>query len=182
MLVVADVTLDGDDAHSGHVDVPAVDKVAFGHGAQDTGIDGIAVDDFELGESDPLFKARGCAHTRYHHEFNKLLGLHGQLATLGFFEAVFGRRDVFRSKRFEELTVRTEHCSDKYGRTLCTHHLQLVLPKLLLLGLVEKGKLADMVDKDVAEDGETGVERRDLANVGAEGRAESAQGCRRVEF
>ena len=55
------------------------------------------------------------------------------------------------------------------------YHLQLILPKLLLLGLVEKGKLADMVDKDVSEDGQLGVERRHLPKVGLEGCAKPPQ-------
>lgn len=163
MLVVANVALDGCYAHTGHIDVPAVDKVALGHGAQDTSIDRIAVHDFELGKSDALFKTGRSADTRDHHQLNKLLGLHGQLAALSLFEAVFGRRYVFRSKGLEE-------------------HLQLVLPKLLLFRLVEEREFANMVDKDVAEDREAGLERRDLANIGSEGCAESTEGCWRVEF
>lgn len=63
-----------------------------------------------------------------------------------------------------------------------THHLQLVLPELLLPGLVEERKLADMVDEDVAQDGEFGVERRDLAEFGFEGGAKAAQGGWGVEL
>ena len=63
-----------------------------------------------------------------------------------------------------------------------TYHLQLILPKLFLFRLVEERELADMVNKDVAEDGEAGIERRDFANVGPERCAESTEGCRGVEF
>jgi len=60
--------------------------------------------------------------------------------------------------------------------------LQLVLPELLLLGLVEEGKLAHMVDEDVSKERELRVQRRDLAKVGLEGRAEASQRCGRVEL
>lgn len=46
-----------------------------------------------------------------------------------------------------------------------TYHLQLILPELLLPGLVEKGKVANMVDKDVTEDWKLRVEGRDLTDV-----------------
>ncbi len=54
-----------------------------------------------------------------------------------------------------------------------THHLQLILPKLLLLGLVEEGELADMVDKDISEDGQLGIEGRHLPEFGLERCTES---------
>lgn len=103
MLVVANVALDGYYAHAGHIDVPAVDKVTLRHRAQDASIDRIAVHNFELGEPDPLFKTRRGSDAGDHHKLNELLGLHRQLAALGFFKAVFGRRDVFGSKGLEEL-------------------------------------------------------------------------------
>lgn len=63
-----------------------------------------------------------------------------------------------------------------------TYHLQPILPKLLLPRLVEKWKLADMVDKDVAQDRQLRVERRHLAILGPEGGAEAPQRRRRVEL
>lgn len=41
--------------------------------------------------------------------------------------------------------------------------LQLVLPEFFLARLVEEGEVADMVDEDVAEDGEFGVDGGDFA-------------------
>ena len=63
-----------------------------------------------------------------------------------------------------------------------TYHLELVLPELLLLGLIKEREVAHMVDEDVPEDGEVGVERGDLPKVGLEGGAESAQGGGGVEL
>lgn len=60
--------------------------------------------------------------------------------------------------------------------------MQLVLPELLLPRLVKERELADVVAEDVAEDGQAGVERRDLADVGLEWRAEAAEGRGRVEL
>jgi hypothetical protein len=64
----------------------------------------------------------------------------------------------------------------------CTYHLQLVLPKLLLLGLVEEGEVAHMVDEYEAQQGELRVLWGDLAGVGAEGRTEALEGGGRREF
>lgn len=63
-----------------------------------------------------------------------------------------------------------------------TYHLQPILPKLLLPRLVEKWKLADMVDKDVAQNRQLRVERRHLAILGSEGGAKAPQRRRRVEL
>jgi hypothetical protein len=63
-----------------------------------------------------------------------------------------------------------------------TYHLQLVLPKLLLLGLVEEREVADMVDEYEAQQGELRVLGRNLASVGAKGRAEALQGGGGGEF
>jgi hypothetical protein len=57
-----------------------------------------------------------------------------------------------------------------------TYHLQFVLPKLLLLGLVQEGEVAHMVDEDEAQQRELRVLGRNLAGVGAEGRAEALEG------
>lgn len=63
-----------------------------------------------------------------------------------------------------------------------TYHLELVLPELLLLRLVEKWKVAHMVDEDVSEYREIRVERGYLSKIGLEGGAESAQGSRGVQL
>jgi hypothetical protein len=52
--------------------------------------------------------------------------------------------------------------------------LEFVLPKLLLLGLVEKGKLANMVNEYIPQDGELRIEGRDLAKLGLERGAKSS--------
>lgn len=59
---------------------------------------------------------------------------------------------------------------------MVTYHLKLVLPEFLLFRLVEEGEFADMMNEYVSQDGKLGVERRYLAIVGLEGRAESAEG------
>lgn len=60
--------------------------------------------------------------------------------------------------------------------------LQFVLPEFLLAGLVEEREVADMVDEDVAEDGEFGVDGGDFAVFRFEGGAEAVQGGWGVEF
>lgn len=60
--------------------------------------------------------------------------------------------------------------------------LQLVLPEFLLAGLVQEGEVADMVDEDVAQDREFGVDGGDLSVFGFEGGAEAVQGGWGVEF
>ena len=103
MLMIANIALDRCSAHAGHVDVPAVDKIAFGHRAQDPGVNGVTVHNFQLRKANALFKTRGRSHARDHHQLDELLSLEGQLPALGLLEPIFGRRDVFRSKRFEKL-------------------------------------------------------------------------------
>jgi hypothetical protein len=44
-----------------------------------------------------------------------------------------------------------------------THDLKLILPKLLLSRLVQKWKVANMVDKDVPQNGELGFLGRHFA-------------------
>lgn len=46
-----------------------------------------------------------------------------------------------------------------------THYLQFVLPELLLFGLIEKGKVADMVDEDKPHEGQLGVFGRHFSSV-----------------
>jgi hypothetical protein len=64
----------------------------------------------------------------------------------------------------------------------CTYHLQFVLPKLLLLGLVEKREVAHMVNEYEAQQRELRVLGSNLAGVGAEGRAKALEGGGRREF
>lgn len=54
-----------------------------------------------------------------------------------------------------------------------THHLQLFLPELRLLRLVEERKVANMMDEDVSKDWEFGIKGRDLAVLGTKWRTES---------
>lgn len=63
-----------------------------------------------------------------------------------------------------------------------TYHLQLILPKLLLPSLIKKREIADVVDKDVAQDRELRIFGGDLAVVGLEGGSEAAQGRWGVEL
>ena len=46
--------------------------------------------------------------------------------------------------------------------------LQLVLPEFLLAGLVQEGEVADMVDEDVAQDREFGVDEAVQGGWGVE--------------
>lgn len=103
MLVVSNVALDRGDTDSGNVDVPAIDVVSFGESVHDACIDGVAVDDLDLGEADTLFKSGRSTDSRDHHQLDELLGLDGELAALGLFETVLGGGNLFRRERFEEL-------------------------------------------------------------------------------
>jgi hypothetical protein len=67
---------------------------------------------------------------------------------------------MFCSKGFQKLpsSEELETCARKERKIATkvrghTHYLQLILPKLLFSGLVEKGKVANMVDKDVSKNG-----------------------------
>ena len=60
--------------------------------------------------------------------------------------------------------------------------MKFVLPKLLLLGLVEEGELANMVYEDVAQEWKLRVNGRHFSELGLEGGAESSQGGRRVKL
>lgn len=185
MLVVSNSMLDGADVHTGHVDIPAVDVVALRQGMHEARVDGVAVDDLNLGEADTLLKARGSLDARHHHQLDELLAFCCELPTFGFFESIFGRGNVLGRKRFEELLWRGKqafNAGSSLGGVAATYHLQLVLPKLLLAGLVEEGKVANMVNEDVAKDGQLGVEGRDFADVRLEGRAEALEGGGGVEL
>lgn len=111
----------------------------------------------------PLLIPRRRRNSRHHHQLHQLLTFPRQFASLGLFQAVLGRGDVFVRKGLEE-------------------DLQLVLPEFLLAGLVQEGEVADMMDEDVAQDGEFGVNGGDFAVFGFEGGAEAVQGGWGVEF
>lgn len=57
MLVVPDVPLHGSHTHTGDINVPVVKVVSLRHSVHHPGIDGIAVDDLDLGEPYALFEA-----------------------------------------------------------------------------------------------------------------------------
>ena len=59
-----------------------------------------------------------------------------------------------------------------------TYNLQLILPEFLFASLVKKGKVADMVDKDVSQKGQLGFLRGDLAMFGSKRGAKALEGCR----
>lgn len=63
-----------------------------------------------------------------------------------------------------------------------TYHLQLVLPELLLLGLVQEWEVADMVNKDIPQDWQFRVNGRNLAIFRSEGRAKALQCRGRVQL
>lgn len=90
VFVLPDLPLDGDDAHASNVYIPAIDVIAFGHRMQQPGINGVAVDNLNLGKSNSLFESRRRSYSRNHHQLNELLSLDGKLSTLGFLESVFG--------------------------------------------------------------------------------------------
>jgi hypothetical protein len=60
-------------------------------------------------------------------------------------------------------------------RVGCTYDLQLFLPKLLLLRLIQKRKLSDMMHKDIPQDRQLRVQRTYFAKVGFERRAEALE-------
>jgi len=57
-----------------------------------------------------------------------------------------------------------------------TYHLQLVLPEFLLPRLIKERELSHMVNEDVSQNGELGVQRRYLAKLGFEGGTKPTQG------
>ena len=88
MLMIPDVALDRYHPDAGDVNVPPVEVVALGHGPQDARIDGIGVDNLELGESDPLLEPRRRRDARDHHQLDELLRLECQLPPLGLLQPV----------------------------------------------------------------------------------------------
>lgn len=184
--MIADIPLDGDHADRRNVDIPAVKVVPLGKGMHDASVDGVAVHELNLREPDPLFEPRRGPDPRHHHELDQLLGFQGEFSPLRLLEAVLGRGDVLGRKRLQELRAQdmlaTANASRMLGCAGLTYHLKLVLPELLLPRLIEERKVAHMVDEDVPEDGQLGVEGGDLPKVGLERGAEPAQGSRGVEL
>ena len=68
------------------------------------------------------------------------------------------------------------------NRIIITHHLKLILPELLLARLIKEGKVANMVDEDVSQNGQFGLLRGDFTVIGSKWRAEALEGGGRVEF
>lgn len=110
-----------------------------------------SLDNLHLREAYPFFVARRSGDTGDHHELDQLLCFQCQFASFCFFEAILGGGDVLACKRFEELLKLPCQRSPIVARVMSpTHHLQLVLPKFLLLGLVQKREVSHMVDEYVA--------------------------------
>jgi hypothetical protein len=63
-----------------------------------------------------------------------------------------------------------------------TYHLELVLPELLLLGLVEEWEFADMVDEDVPKDWKLRIKGGYLAEVRFERGTKSSEGSWGVQL
>jgi len=76
------------EAHSGKVNVPAINVVAFWHGVHYARVDGVTVNEFNLGEPDPLLESGRCLDARNDHQLDELPALDGQLAPLGLLESV----------------------------------------------------------------------------------------------
>lgn len=103
VLVLSDVALDRNDANTCYIDIPSIYIVSLGNRVHDSSFNRVAVNDFNLGESNALLEARGSADARHHHQFDKLLGLDGKLPTLCFLESVFRRGNTFAGKGLQKL-------------------------------------------------------------------------------
>lgn len=57
-----------------------------------------------------------------------------------------------------------------------TYHLQLILPKLLLARLVQKWEIAHMMHKNIPQNWQLRIDRRDLAELRFKRGAETVQG------
>lgn len=104
--VIPDGPLDAGLAHARHVDVPAVDPVAFGrvrHQSTLLGFPVRAAGSLDLIEGDPLLVPGGGRDARVHHQLDDLLGFERQLPSLRFFQPVLGRRDTLQRERLQEL-------------------------------------------------------------------------------
>lgn len=58
---------------------------------------------------------------------------------------------MLAGERFQELHLTFSFSAPARQMYGVAHHLKLVLPEFLLSRLIQEGKVADMVDKDVAE-------------------------------
>lgn len=154
MLVIPHCPSDRCDPDTSHVDVPSIDGMALRYVDQQSLLIGAAIHDLYFRESDALFVSRSGGYARHHHQLDELLAFSCQLPTFRLFQAVFRRRNVLVREGFEKLSTDIRsHSSKRWsggkgGKK--THHLQLVLPKLLLLGLVEERELAHMMHEDVS--------------------------------
>lgn len=63
-----------------------------------------------------------------------------------------------------------------------TYHLQLILPKLLLAGLIEERELAHMVHKDVSQNRQFRINGGNFPKFRFEGSAEAVEGSRGVQL
>lgn len=108
VLVVPQLALGRGDTNAGDVDVPTVDVVPLGCVVQDTGVNGVAVDDLDLGEADALLEAGRGGDAGDHHQLDELPGLDGQLPPLRLLQAVLGGGDLLSRKRFEKLVTGKE--------------------------------------------------------------------------
>lgn len=163
VLVVSDVALDRSDANAGYIYVPAVDVVSFRECVHNAPVDGVAIYNFDFRKLDALFEPGRGGNAGNHHQLNQLLRLDGQLPPLRFLQTVFGGGNLLRGKRFEK-------------------DLEPVLPKLLLLSLVEKREIANMVDKDVSQNRQLGFLGRHFALFRLERRTEALQGRGGIEL
>lgn len=74
--------------------------------------------------------------------------------------------------------VRSGQQSCRLQRRRSTYHLKFILPKLLLPRGVEKRKVADMMDEDVAQQGQLGIFWCDFACIRSKGSAKTLQSGR----
>lgn len=89
--MLAPVPLYGDEADAGDVDIPAIQVVTLGHRGDDAAINGICIDDLDLGKPDPFLKPRRRRNPRHHHQLHQLLRLGGQFPPLGLLQPVLRR-------------------------------------------------------------------------------------------
>lgn len=75
--VISHRSLDRRDAHGGHIHIPGVNGVAFGHVNQQALVIGASLNNFHLRELDSLLISRRGRHTRNHHQLHQLLAFPG---------------------------------------------------------------------------------------------------------
>lgn len=71
-------------------------------------------------------------------------------------------------RRTRGTMIRSDQQTYRVQRRRSTNHLKLILPKLLLPRSVEKRKVADMMNEDVAQQGQLGIFWCDFASVRSE--------------